>query len=90
MTDINEWPTTNSQNTLSPILPEDTFADSSSVPRFQLTNPIRTSHRARQPPTWLQEYFVNFIEDTSEPTSFQIAVEDPSWRTDMLEEITAI
>jgi hypothetical protein len=50
----------------------------------------RTSRRARQPSTWLQEYFVNFIEDTSEPTSFQAVVEDPSWRSAMAEEIAAI
>jgi hypothetical protein len=89
-TDISEWPTTDSQNTLFPILHEDTFADSSLAPGSQLTNQIIMSRRPRQPSTWLQEYFVNFIEDTSEPTSFQTAVEDPSWRSTMLEEITAI
>jgi hypothetical protein len=51
---------------------------SSNTPSQNSLSTIRTSRQPRQPPTCLQEYFVNFIEDTSEPTSFQRAAEDSS------------
>jgi transposase InsO family protein len=91
LTDLEDWPTYGSQNTLSPNLAEeDILAPSLPSHSQNSLSANRTSRRARQPPTWLQEYFVNFIEDTSEPTSFQAAVEDPSWRSAMAEEIAAI
>jgi hypothetical protein len=86
--DLEDWPTTDSQNTLSPHLPKEEMVVPS--PSQNSLSTVRTNRRPCQPPTWLQEYFVNFIEDTSEPTSFQTAAKDPSWRSAMAEEIGAI
>jgi hypothetical protein len=63
-----------------PHLPEEDMVvpSSSNTPSQNSLSTIRTSRQPRQPPTCLQEYFVNFIEDTSEPTSFQRAAEDSS------------
>jgi hypothetical protein len=92
MSDLDEWPTADSQNTFSPTLDKNDIlvspSASSSLPTHP--EPTRISKRSRQPPTWLQEYFVNFIEDTSEPSSFQTATVVPSWRSAMSQEITAI
>jgi hypothetical protein len=92
MSDLDEWPTANSQNTLSPTLNKNNIlispSASSSLPTHP--EPARISKRSCQPPTWLQEYFVNFIEGTSEPSSFQTTTEDPSRHSAMAEEITTI
>jgi hypothetical protein len=75
MDDLEEWPTVDRHNTLSPVVSEEDILSSLPTPSsahdsLPLVSIARTSTRSRQPPNWLREYFVGFIEDTSEPASF--------------------
>jgi hypothetical protein len=83
MDDLEEWPIADRYNTLSPVVSEEDILSALPTPSSahgssSLVSTTRTSTCSRQPPNWLREYFVGFIEDTSEPASFQLAVEDPN------------
>ena len=86
MNDIDEWPTSDSHNSASPDLQDDVLNTSDTTNNFQ----SRTGSRTRKPPSWLCDYFIGFLASTSEPASFQTAVQDPLWRAAMIEELEAI
>jgi hypothetical protein len=50
----------------------------------------RRSTRSRRPPSWMREYFVHTMLLPSEPTCYEEAVSDASWRSAMLDEMDAI